>query len=534
MILSLISKEYKENKTDSKSLLEKLLKLVLIVLTYSIFIALEVYIFLAVDKKLNEMKEGASFSFLILFLFITLIISSIISVGKARKSIFKEKDRMLLQTLPIVNDDIVIAKVFYIYTSLCATNFLLGTPLLITYGAINNYLMNYYIFSFIYPFIISLFGIGITMIILLPYNYIYNYLKEKIYLQVIVASVLVISLCFIYNGILNLFLKIISDSKLDNVFSASFVNSLNSMASFLIPVINYVSLLISFSNIVPNISLLLGSIILSLTFGLFFASYLYSKNSNKVYVSKPKKAKKIELTNFTKMLVRKEFILLFRNSNYIFSYTALLIMQPFLAYVVISSLKVTLYSSMSMFLAYFPELINGINLTLILLFSSIINSTALDPLQREDKGLIQSKLIPFSPYKQSLVKIAIPSLISSLSLFITLIVLISTSTISLTVFFISSILGILFTIALNMLGLFIDLKKLDSSTKINIGYLSSLVSFLVPLSLCLMHFLLTFLKIPSFLIYISEIIYSILIFLPLAISFKKVVTKDYLRMKGAF
>ena len=74
MILSLISKEYKENKTDSKSLLEKLLKLVLIVLTYSIFIALEVYIFLAVDKKLNEMKEGASFSFLILFLFITLII----------------------------------------------------------------------------------------------------------------------------------------------------------------------------------------------------------------------------------------------------------------------------------------------------------------------------------------------------------------------------------------------------------------------------------------------------------------------------
>ena len=209
-------------------------------------------------------------------------------------------------------------------------------------------------------------------------------------------------------------------------------------------------------------------------------------------------------------------------------------MQPFLAYVVISSLKVTLYSSMSMFLAYFPELINGINLTLILLFSSIINSTALDPLQREDKGLIQSKLIPFSPYKQSLVKIAIPSLISSLSLFITLIVLISTSTISLTVFFISSILGILFTIALNMLGLFIDLKKLDSSTKINIGYLSSLVSFLVPLSLCLMHFLLTFLKIPSFLIYISEIIYAILIFLPLAISFKKVVSKGYLRMKGAF
>ena len=89
MILSLISKEYKENKSDSKSLLGKITKLLLVVLTYSLFIALEVYIFLAVDKKLNEMKEGASFSFLILFLFITLLISSIISVGKARKSIFK-------------------------------------------------------------------------------------------------------------------------------------------------------------------------------------------------------------------------------------------------------------------------------------------------------------------------------------------------------------------------------------------------------------------------------------------------------------
>ncbi|MDD6226450.1 MAG: hypothetical protein PUB23_01655 [Bacilli bacterium] len=534
MILSLISKEYKENKSDSKSLLGKITKLLLVVLTYSLFIALEVYIFLAVDKKLNEMKEGASFSFLILFLFITLLISSIISVGKARKSIFKEKDRMLLLTLPIVNDDIVIAKVFYIYTSLCSINFLLGTPLLITYGALNNFLMNYYIFSVLYPFIISLFGIGLTMMLLLPYNYIYNYLKDKNYLQIIIASILVISLCFVYKEVLNLFLKIISDSKLDNVFSASFVNSLSNIASFLVPIISYVSMLISFSNIVPNITILLGSIILSLTFGLFLASYLYAKNSNKVFVSKPKKVKKQDLNNFTKMLIRKELILLFRNSNYIFSYTALIIMQPFLAYVVISSLKLTLYSSMSMFLAYFPELINGINITLILLFSSIINSTALDSLSREEKGLIQSKLIPCSPSKQSLVKIAIPSLLSSLSLLITLIVLISSSTISVTVFFISLYLGILFTIALNILGLYIDLKKLDSSTKINIGYLSSLVSFLVPLSLCLIHFILTFIKVPSYLIYISEVTYSLLIFLPLALSFKKVVSKGYLRMKGAF
>ena len=70
MIVELLHKEYKENflsKTNPTSLPKKIFKYLLKVIFIGLFIALEVYIFFALDKKLVLFSEHGSLDFLILF-----------------------------------------------------------------------------------------------------------------------------------------------------------------------------------------------------------------------------------------------------------------------------------------------------------------------------------------------------------------------------------------------------------------------------------------------------------------------------------
>ena len=349
MILSLVGKEYVEAKENaSKSTIA--VKWILTVLLYAFFVVLEVYIFIALNNKLDEMSSYGSFDFICVYLFVITIISSIMVVNKARISIFKEKDRLLLSKLPITSDDIVISKVIYIYLKEVANSLILSAPILITYGALHELKTGYYIFSCLYPFFISFFSIGVTMIILIPYNYIYNFLKKRYILQIIVSSILVIGLCFVYKYVLELFLNIVNNSKLDYLFSESFMESINKTANYLIPVSSYLKMITTKTNLVSNTSIFIGVCLLFSVIGFFLASSLLKKSqfatseetsSGKIKIKKIKTAKKA--------LISKELMLIFRNSNFIFTYTALIIMQPFLTLVVITSLNKLLYDSLEMF-----------------------------------------------------------------------------------------------------------------------------------------------------------------------------------------
>lgn len=532
MILSLVGKEYVEAKENaSKSTIA--VKWILTVLLYAFFVALEVYIFIAINNKLDEMSSYGSFDFICVYLFAITIISSIMVVNKARISIFKEKDRLLLSKLPITSDDIVISKVIYIYLKEVANSLILAAPILITYGALHELKTGYYIFSCLYPFFISFFSIGVTMIILIPYNYIYNFLKKRYILQIIVSSILVIGLCFVYKYVLELFLNIVNNSKLDYLFSESFMESINKTASYLIPVSSYLKMITTKTNLVSNTSIFIGVCLLFSVIGFFLASSLLKKSqfatseetsSGKIKIKKIKTAKKA--------LISKELMLIFRNSNFIFTYTALIIMQPFLTLVVITSLNKLLYDSLEMFLIYYPEMINGINICIILLFSSIIGASSIEPLSREGKGLLTVKQIPISPITQTLIKISITSIISIFSLLISNIVLIGTSTISATVFWISLGIGILFTIELNILGLFLDLRRLDVDKKANMTYLSAFVSFAFPLLLGIIHFVLTFIRVNATYIYLIEFGLAIIVMIPLILMYKKIVNDGFTKMRG--
>ena len=530
MILDLINKERKENASKYDSKTDQILSIIAKVIGVGLFIALEVFVFLSLDKKIEHYSKYGTYDFLILFLFIMMFISIFLNVIKARKVYFKRFDNHILLTLPISSSEIIISKAFYIYLNVVVTNLIISTPLLIAYGCTRQFPPYFYIMTILYPFIISFFNVGMVLLLMVPYQFLYKIVKKYDWLQFVVASILMIGLCFIYQYALNLFLNVLSDSEIGGQFSPDFINNLHNARVYLGPVSTLLNALILKENIVSNICIFLGIILLFLVLGYFASSLSYSyfakEEANFNFAKKKKSEKPYELARGFKGLLKKEKDLLFRDSSYIFSYTSLLIMQPLLSFMVIYSLSSIMYKNLEMFLIYYPNIIEGINITLILLFSSVINSSVSSSISRESKALQIIKYIPVDPFKQILAKLTIPTILSSGSLIITLIALISGGIISPNVFFVSLFIGLLLLVALNIIGIYIDMRD-HSNKKSKIGFLNPLISIVVPLIIFGLQLLMSFYHINGSLMYGILIGIVVVVLLPVFIKIKS-------RLVGAF
>ena len=538
MITDLIHKEYKQTLDRESSKWRIALKIIGSIIGLGIFVALESFIFLALDKKINDFAKDSNgtFYFLVLFLTILLGVSVIVSLNKARKVLYQRKDSEILLHLPVVTEEVVISKVVFIYINNVIINFVVSFPLLCCYCATRGFKPPMYVLSALYPVLIGLFTCGITLMLVSVYNHVYKFIKDKPWLQILLGSLLVIALCFAYKYVLELFINLINNAQFDSMFGKGFIDSLAKASKFFIPVFNIADIICQSNNILPNICIFLGSTLLVLVLGFVIVGISYSRFLKREFSENrsgksSSKVKPMKLETPIKALIKKEFVLLFRNSNYIFSFTSLLIMQPFLAFVVISTLNKLMYGNMEMFLVYFPELINGLNLVLILLFASVIATSAMDVYSREGRALIVSKYIPISPIKQTFIKLIVPVTLSVISLFVTATLLVSFSEISVLIYFISFVMGLILIVSLAISGVYIDLKKLNSTKTSNIEYLSTFLSVFLPLLLFGLHLLMMFYHLSNAILYCVLVGIMILILVPLVLTFKHVVNKNFKEMR---
>lgn len=536
MFLELLRKEFIEKKVKSQqSTAAHVLSLLLKFLLLGCFVALEVYIFLNLDKKIEKYSSYGSFDFLVLFLFAMMVVGVFFSMVKARNAIFNQKDSRVTMPLPIPPSTQVAAKVTYIYIESVLFELLTSTPLLMTYGVPRHYIPYYHIFSILYPLFISVFIVGLALLFSLVYQQFYKLIKKSDIAQFITASVLVVSLCYLYQLVLNLFLNALNDSSIGGVFSESFVKSLHKARVYFLPVYQYADALIEKSNLRSDILIILGASFLVLILGVGAISLVYYheiKNEDRGN-SKTRESKQLRLTTPFKSLIKKEMDLLFKDEGNMFSYTSLLIMCPFLTYVVISSLNNIIYDNLRFYAAYFPELVSGINLMLVLLFSGVINASASLAMTREGKALKIVKILPISPIKQIFSKIMIPMFFSEVSLLLTAIVLISSKVITLPVFLSVLFIGTLTILFNNIFGVYADMHDMSSEErKIKMSIINELVPMLLPLVLFLIFFVFSItLHLPSWSLYLIGNLFSALVLLPFGIGLKKRYQKAFVRME---
>lgn len=486
----------------------------------ALFIAAECYIFLALNSKITEYSSYGIFDFLVLFLFIMFVISIANSLFVLRKLLFDKKDSQVLLVLPISSGEIIFSKLFFLFFEQVLLNLCISTPLLICFGATRELVPYFYIFSIIYPIIVSLLTIGISLTFVVPFEFIYQFLKKYDFIQFILASIVVILLCFAYKYVLDVFLTALNDSSFGGMFSEDFVNGLHNIATYLMPISNILDAIVNGTNGLSAACIYVGMLVVFFLIGVNLSSYFYNKmNKIDYYKTSEKKSKKkdIKVISLNLALIKKEFSLLFKDNSYIFSYTGLLIMMPFLSFVVINSLNSIIYDNLKVFAVYFPELTNGLNLTLILLFISVINANASLSITREDKAIQIMKYLPVNPTKQVLIKLIAPISLSSFSLIISEIVLISSGAINWYIFLVSLLLGLALIVFTNVFGVIVDMHDRSSKAKYKLSSLNNVISIAYPIFVLLIHFLLSLVGCPIALIYILEIVITALLVAPLFI-----------------
>lgn len=530
MILELIRKEFKQRNGELyPSKKAYFAQLALKLLFVAVFVTIECYIFLSLDRKITQYSPNGSYDFLVFFLFVFLVGGILVSSSRARYVLFDRYDSRISLYLPIPNSSIIVSKLVYVYLEEALTSFVVATPILICYGATRGMMPYFYIFSCLYPFFITLFSVGISLILVVPYEYGHRLLLKSDVAQLIFGSVLMIALCFLYQLVLELFLSALSDSAVGGVFSSSFITWIHNAAVYMFPTRDFLDILVYRQNVASNVMIILGLTLVSLALGIFVssASYLHFNRDDVINASKEKKPVKKPLAKSQfQALLKKELDVIVKGSSSIFSYVSLLTMIPFLSYVVIHSLNVIVFSSLAVFTTYFPRLVEAMDLVLLLFFVSIIVGSVSFSLSNEGKGLRIMKTVPVSPTRQLLAKLIIPGSLAFLSLLLTLIVLVATSSISWTVVWLSLLIGSCYIVFFLVEGALLDMRSKGKNGK-KLTFLLPILSTLFPIIALLIYVIFVFLALPSYLIYLTIVFFSLAL-LPISlVGFKK-------RMNRAF
>lgn len=465
MIIELVNKEFKLAKAKSGNKFT-LIAILLKAIAACLLIALISYLTYSLDTKISAYSSDSSFDFLVFSIFIMFILGIIEGLVRARKVMFDKKDSIILAPLCISTDSKIIAKMIYVYLYQVIESFIMSFPILVTYGALRQFIPYYYVFCVLYPFIISLFSIGVIFTLVVLVQVIYKFLQNKEWLQFICASVIVVGLCYLYQVCLNLFLKVLDNYSFKDIFSSIFIKAIDGMCPFLLPVYSILSPVIKFKNILSCVLISLGLLLLFLVIGYFLSITFYTIINQRDDHNKNKTGGKYKsIGDMKKGLIKKELMLIFRNSGNTFSYTALLIMLPFLSFAVLSSINTILQKNLRVLLMFVPDMMTLIQMLLLLEFVLVIHSSGSSSFSMEGQNLMNVKLLPINDKLITLTKVLIPLSLTSISYFVTVLACYLTDNITLSSFFFFLFIGLLLLVIMNFGGVVMDMHDLGAVKK---------------------------------------------------------------------
>ncbi|MBR7141595.1 MAG: hypothetical protein IKD03_05565, partial [Clostridia bacterium] len=364
-----------------------------------------------------------------------------------------------------------------------------------------------------------LFEMGVALILVYPVKLIMQWLKKHVIVEFAVIVVILFCVTFLYSQVLNVFISLVANNNLNSLFNAETIAIFIEFRANAVP-INFLSdvfLAGSTSAVVPYLCITFGVFVLGVSLTIF--AFHYVRSVSITAKSKPQK-KEYKQRSVTHALVKKEISLLVKDSDYIFSFTGLLIVQPFLLYLVISAINVIFNSgTFRYYLLLVPNFIGIIDVLIIMMFTLIINQGANRYISMEKHTIKNMKTIPVSFRKQLTIKMMIPFTLSFVSLLISLLVLLLTSVISISAFVGTLVLSTIVLFIFDLISMREELNIRHSKPRSTT--LSTLFSYILPFAYVGLGLLLSFLDVNIWLIYLMGVVLFVALGLPHALYIKK-------------
>ena len=526
-MLNLLAKDFKIMFAKQGKKSKKVLSIIAEVLLFALFVALETFIFTMILKKIKNYNNAPG-AFLTIFLTCVSILMIVLNIGRANKLFFNEKDIEQLINHPVSSDEIIISKLILLLITHYITSLILVYPLFISYGLIVGKTMWYYYIILFYPIFSFFFEVGIALLLVYPYKLFRDFLNKHIIAEFVTSIVIMVGLAFAYSQVLKLFMQLVTNNNLNILFSVKNINLILDIRQYLVPINFLTDIFINgySRSLWPLISISLGVFILGLAISIFAFNYFRSYK----FQEKHSKIKELKVRPVKQELLRKEFFLLFKDENYIFSFTGLLIIQPFLMYLVIDSLnKVFSTGAYVYYMTLFPAFVPILDIVIILLFTVLISSGANQYITMEKNTIKIIKTIPVSYKVQLGIKVIIPFAFSFISLVISLLVLVFTGALHIVTFAFALILSILLLAIFDAISLIEELNIKNDKPRQTLY--SSLVSYGLPILFFIVSFGLSLLKLNIFIIYAIGIVIFIGLMVYLVIFLKKNLANKFMELE---
>lgn len=517
-MLNLLHKDFRLMFKSDKKLSQRLIGTFFKLFFIACFVFIEVIIFRTILKNIKNVS-GASIAYMNLFLFIVSILLIISGIFNAYKLFFNEKDIEQLSVHPVPNSSIILSKLVFLFVMHYVTSIIFVYPLFIAYAKLIGKGIWFYYLGLFYPILSFLFEMGISLLLVYPFWLIKKYLNAHVVLKFVVILIIMIVGALIYAKILNIFINIIAGGSVNSLFTSTAIAKVKNVQKFEIPLKFLISAFVERQSykFFPYIAIALGVFALGLSVAIFAFNYVRSISFT---INAKEAEKEIKIKSVNKALIKKELTLLTRNNDYMVSFTGLLIVQPFLAYLVINALD-TIFSSgtFAYYIMMVPNFLLLLDYLVLMLFTVIIAQGASNYISMEKSTIKVMKTMPVKYTKQLFIKVIIPFIMSLASLIVTFIVLFVTNIFSFKALIFGIILVSLVLVVFDIVSLKEELSirhKKPRST-----YLSTLYTYLVPLIFFIVTVLLSYVGVSIYLVCIVGAIVILLFGLPFVLLLKR-------------
>ncbi len=523
-MIYLLAKDFKLVFASGKAGKWRVVSYLLSALLVALFVAIEVYIVTGILSRLDA-YVNAPIAFLSAALFIISILMILLCVAQAKKLFFNDRDIENLASMPVSNGQIILSKLLFLFLTQYVTELMFTYPVIVAYNALYGGGKMMYYLGLFYPLVAFPFECGVALLLVYPYKLLSDFLKKHSWIQFAVAVVVIFGLCYGYSILLNLFVTLVASNNFDAIINTDTVNAMVAAKRYMIPIGWLVGLFFegNLRMIGVYLCVALGVFLLGTTVCIVSFNYLRS-----VRFHSGARARKFKYKCFspTQALIKKEFVLLFKDSNNLFSFTGLILVQPFLVYLIVTSINTIFRSGIfAYYVALMPNFLPIIDMLMVILISLIISQGANSYISSEGKNIRLIKLLPVGILKQIAIKVALPLTFVTASALVSYAVLYLFGGITI----VEALFGLLITLLIQTVFSIISLhEELQVRNNRSRSYfLSSTFSYVIPILYAAAMILGSYFGLDLYIAYVIGIAIVLASGLPWVIGLKKRVLRQF-------
>ena len=427
-----------------------------------------------------------STEFLVLFIAISLVISTLFGISSVIKNLFRSGDNELLMRFPVTPTAVFASKIsiFVLYQVVFAI--LLELPVFIIFGNATGQLWSYYALIPVVLIFTIILPLSIANLLAIPVMQLSSRTKNMFTLSLLVSVIMVAVGFAIYLNIIQGVVNYMKEEAM-SFFSRKTMGAVAEAAKYIYPSNWFAYMLIGEWRV--------GASLLSLLVVALFAAGAIILNK-KLYLSTILRDIEGSGATFTKVTknkvhspafatLRREFLEIFRSSTYSFQYLCMAVAAPVMVYYC-NKLAASMGEE-----SIGAVIVPALALMIMLIFCAIILSFAASSVSREGENFYLTKIAPVRYRTQVLIKLALYLSVSTLSILVTAILIWVTGQVEAKFAFAAAGISFLISIAVTCFAVKLDVNRpqfaVGGDGELSVGNISTFVTLFLGVAISVVY-----------------------------------------------